>query len=243
MGFEHQWRTKQGKRSDDNWDFCGIGLRSDASLCIVLDGSTSGANSGELARQIATNLIDWFVKVTGPRTADAIIDHMRETHKTLTPTFRSDSASYVIILMETEKPILVLHAGDCLAGLHQRGFPVCWQTQPHTLANAIENLPIADIVQSPLRNRLTRSFRMREFMRPEVCSINLEGDDSIVVGTDGFWADLDSNDQIQFLDGEDLKKKVGQDDCSALKITTLAAPQGSKVSGQTSENIYIIDTR
>lgn len=243
MGFEYHWQTQQGKRSDDNWDYCGIGLRSEISLCIVLDGVTTGAKSGDFACQVATRLIDWFIEVIGPVTADAIIDQLLEIHKVLMPDFRSASASYAIILIEPEKPLVILHAGDCLVGQLHGTPPVRWETRPHTLANAIQNIPIAEIAQSPLRNRLTRSLRAREFLKPDVSSINLKGDAAIIVGSDGFWADLEPNDQIKFLDGATLNEKEDQDDCSALKIGPLAVNKKSKVSSETSKNIYIVDTQ
>ncbi len=66
MGMAINWRSEQGQLTKDNRDCCGIGLRHDASLLVVLDGSTTGQDSGELARLIARNLVVSFV------TADAV---------------------------------------------------------------------------------------------------------------------------------------------------------------------------
>lgn len=243
MGFEYHWRTEQGKRSSDNWDFCGIGLRSDISLSIVLDGSTSGANSGDFARQIATHLIDWFMAMTGPIAADTIIGQLREIHKALATDFRNDSASYALVLVEPNQPFTVLHAGDCLVGKNSCESPILWQTRPHTLANAISDLPIDVLAQSPLRNRLTRNFRTREFLKPEISRISSEGVAAIVVATDGFWADLEPNDQNKFWDNKTLQKKDDQDDCSALEIKALPRHQDSHVNGENAQNIYLVDSR
>lgn len=243
MGFTYHWRTEQGKRSNDNWDFCGIGLRSDISLSIVLDGSTSGANSGDFARKLATHLIDWFMAMTGPVTADAIIGQLREIHKALATGFRNESASYAIVLTERDQPFIVFHAGDCLVGKNGCDSPVLWQTKPHTLANAISDLPIDALAQSPLRNRLTRSFRTREFLEPELSSINSEGVETIVVATDGFWADLKPSDQNKFLKNKISQKKDDQDDCSALEIKVLPRHQDSQISSEKTQNIYIVDSR
>ncbi len=65
----------------------------------------------------------------------------------------------------------------------------------------------------------------------------------IVVGTDGFWADLDLNDQNRFLVGANLTEKKKVDDCSALIIKNLAPPQESRVSTPKAPNIYIVDSR
>jgi serine/threonine protein phosphatase PrpC len=240
---EYLWCTEQGKRSDDNRDFCGIGLRSDISLCIVLDGATSGSKSGDFACKVATQLIDWFVEVTAPITADAIIIQLREIHRLLAPDFRSASASYAVIVIEAEKPLTVLHAGDCLVGQLHKTRPVCWKTRPHTLVNAIQNMPIIEIAQSTLRNRLTRSLRTREFLRPEVSHLNFNRDEAIVIGTDGFWADLHPDDQSLFLRNRGLPGKENKDDCSALIIRPTSPNRKSKIVEGKSQNLYIVDSR
>jgi serine/threonine protein phosphatase PrpC len=188
MAGEITWRSEQGTHTKDNRDQCGVGLREDATLCIVLDGSTSGDNSGEFARQIAQNLIEWFV-VAGEVTTEAIIDGVR-----------------------------VLHAGDCLAGVRVGSSPIDWRTIPHTLANATDEMSIEDLARSPLRNRITRSFRSREFVMPEVSDLALASDQTLVLATDGFWAALDYEQQAQFLAGEALPKQGACDDCSVLEV-------------------------
>jgi PPM family protein phosphatase len=201
MGLEISWRSEQGTLTSDNRDFCGAGLRDDAALCVVLDGSTSGPNSGEFAGSIAQALIDWFVEA-GKVSADAIIDRLHNIHDHLSSGFRTDSASFVCALIEEEERVRLIHSGDCRAGLRTGMSGIKWRTRPHTLANAIEDVPICEIALSPLRNRLTRSFRGREFMAPEVSELRLEGDQELVLATDGFWAALAPEDQARFLTGE-----------------------------------------
>ena len=239
MGVELSWNSRQGKRTEENWDYCGVGLSSDAVLCIVLDGSTSGPTGGEFARQIARDLIDWFVDTDGNVMADALIERLRHIHENLSPKFRSDSASYVIALIEDEKPVVVLHAGDCLAGRHDEKTPVSWLTRPHTLANAIEEMSIAAIAECPVRNRLTRSFRAREFMAPEKTEIILGNGDTLLVGTDGFWAELDPEDRPRFFAGDDLPMTDHGDDQSALRIRFLDNGPDSRVDGLAHENFYM----
>ncbi|MFQ5534308.1 MAG: PP2C family protein-serine/threonine phosphatase [Sphingomonadales bacterium] len=198
MGIEVSWHSKQGQRTDDNRDYCGVGLRDDDALCIVLDGSTSGANSGEFARLIARDLIDWFM-AAGKVNPDAIIDRLSYIHTNLTPRFRKGSASYVVALIGYEGTVRLLYAGDCLAGLRKGVSAIEWRVRPHTLANAITDMPITKIASSPLRNRLTRSFRAREFMTPDDEELALRGDNALVLATDGFRAALDMESQARVL--------------------------------------------
>lgn len=61
MPIEVDWISQAGRRTADNRDFGGIGIRAEDALCIVLDGSSTGEDSGALARDITQALIDWFV--------------------------------------------------------------------------------------------------------------------------------------------------------------------------------------
>lgn len=242
MGIEISWNSKRGQRTDDNWDCCGIGLKPEAVLCVVLDGSTAGPTGGELVRQIARDLVDWFVETDNRMTADILIERLHHIHKSRSQEFRSDSASYLIALIESQKQVLVLHAGDCLAGRHDGKVAIDWIIQPHTLSNAIIDVPIPKIATSPLRNRLTRSFRAREFMSPDISNTSVEGDEALIVATDGFWAELDSNDQLNFLAGEDLPTRGDQDDCSALRIQFLDHAKDVQVIGGQLENLYLANS-
>ncbi|MCB9995155.1 MAG: protein phosphatase 2C domain-containing protein [Rhodospirillales bacterium] len=236
------WHSQQGKRTEDNRDYCGVGLRADAALFIVLDGSTSGQRSGELARQIAREFIDWFIDDALDVTADILTEKLRKIHETLSSKFSADSASYVIAYIEDEKPVLVLHAGDCLLGQYDGENPVQWQTRPHTLANITEEIPIAELVKYPARNLLVRSFRSSEFMPPEVTGIEPAASHSLILATDGFWAELDAGQQFSFLDGHAPPIEDDGDDRSALQITFLDKGQNSKAECKKDsalENFYL----
>ena len=89
------WHSAKGRRTEDNRDYSGVGLRSDSALGIVLDGSTATPDSGALARHIARNLVDWFVGASAEVTAEDITAQLRDIHARLATAFRADSASYV----------------------------------------------------------------------------------------------------------------------------------------------------
>ncbi|MCA1458183.1 hypothetical protein I6F35_34195 [Bradyrhizobium sp. BRP22] len=61
MEINVSWHSQTGKRTTDNRDCGGIGIRSDETLCIVLDGSTTAPDSGMLAHEIMCGMIDWYV--------------------------------------------------------------------------------------------------------------------------------------------------------------------------------------
>ena len=52
------WRSEQGKKTRDNRDCGGVGVRANGVLCLILDGSSSGPTSGDFAvRSFVMSLI------------------------------------------------------------------------------------------------------------------------------------------------------------------------------------------
>ncbi|WP_157343535.1 PP2C family protein-serine/threonine phosphatase [Bradyrhizobium pachyrhizi] len=237
---EINWRSEQGKRTRDNRDCGGVGVRADAVLCLLLDGSTSGPTSGDLARQIIRDVVDWYVATDEAATAECLSAQLRRTHRSLSWRFPRDSASYLLVHMPNTGTALVLHAGDCLLGSREQNGAVHWFTKPHTLANPIGDVPFDEIARSPARNRLTRSFRAREFIPAEVNKITAESGKSFVAATDGFWAELSAGEQAMFLQGDDVAIAAGGDDRSALQIGCLNEP-GTKIQfvKNAADNLYI----
>ena len=242
MAVEISWRSRQGRRTDANQDYCGVALRPDAVLCVVLDGSTARQLSGELVRLIARDLIDWFILAKKGMAADDVINQLHEIHKFRSKELHWASASYLVALIEHEKPTHIFYAGDCLVGRLDAKAPIEWLIRPHTLANAIETISLDEIASSTLRNKLTRSFRAKEFMAPDIATITDVGKETFVVATDGFWAELKHDDQCRFLEGEAVQEKENQDDCSALKIRILGSDNESQVSTSTAGNLYVVES-
>jgi serine/threonine protein phosphatase PrpC len=230
MTLQIRWHFQQGTRTADNRDHAGIGIRGDAVLALVLDGSTSGAVSGDFASEIARRMVDWFVTGTEEVTADALIAHLRMTHAALAKDFRTASASYALLHLEATGPALVLHAGDCLVGRREEDGRIVWLMQPHTLANPLLPVAIESLAKDPARHRLTRSFRSKRFIAPVLNSFELD-DRPLLVATDGFWADLEAHQQVAFIEGAAAAVDQERDDCSVLSI----------LSGKSGSGIELID--
>ena len=239
MGFEITWRSERGSRTEDNRDYCGVGLRSDYALCIVLDGASSGADSGVLAREVAHGLVDWFIR-SDAVCEQAVIAQLRILHAECFPRLRFGSAAYVVALLNGNGVVHILHAGDCLAAFMEESAELQWCAKPHTLANALHEKSIDEVAASPLRNRLTRSFRAKAFMMPAHAKIHPADGQALVLATDGFWAALDEEGQASFLAAEKLLRMDAEDDCSALVIKSLTGGQPSVVTGSGCENFHVV---
>ncbi len=239
MAFAIQWHCQQGTRTADNRDHAGIGIRGDSIMAIVLDGSTSRPASGLFAQKIAHQMVDWFMTTSTDITPAAITEQLRETHKTLAGDFRKESASYVLLYADSRRQAIVLHAGDCLLGNHDSDGRISWLTQPHTLANALSAVPYAALAKLDARHVLTRSFRSREFIAPDLSLVDLQ-EQVLFIGTDGFWADLDPDLQGAFAEGRFSTNEAERDDRSLLSISRAAAKTASRVSvTDATANIYL----
>jgi PPM family protein phosphatase len=242
VGVEISWRSIRGEGKSTNQDYCGIGLRDDTVLCIVLDGATAKPQSGKLAQLIARDLVDWFTSAKTRVSANDIVDQLRRIHIKCSRGLRWASAGYLVALIEPKRPIEILYAGDCLIGRYHKHGAIEWLIKPHTLANAIKDVPLDEIIGSPLRNRLTRSFRATEFISPDIST--LQGDDTaqLVVATDGFWAGMDDDAQRRFSESADMPPNGIVDDCSTLMIQLLASDKPALIRPSAAENLYIVQS-
>ena len=78
-------------------------------------------------------------------------------------------------------------------------------------------------------------------MVPEQTGIKSATGDALIVATDGFWAELDAEQQFGFLAGDVIPVGDGGDDRSALQIRLLGEGQDSKFQGDLNglENFYM----
>jgi serine/threonine protein phosphatase PrpC len=235
MSLEFRWWSQIGSRTDDNRDFGAIGLRGDEALCAILDGASSGRDSGALARRIAMEIIDWYVEREAPPDPEAIIERLRALHAELFTAYPQASASYLFVLLRTSGEAVALHVGDCLLGRLEEGH-VVWLCQPHTLANALIERPIAEIALQPSRHRVIRSFRRREFMAPDVVDA-IEGA-LLIMATDGFWADCSAVDQARYLQADELDDTEMRDDRSYLQVRRVPEECGAQLP-ETSKTLYV----
>lgn len=216
MRADLEWRTLKGTRTSDNRDCAGVSMNAAASLMIITDGSTAGESDGDLARTLVKELVDWFA-ATSIVSAEKLHDFLRDLHRELAPHFPKGSASYLILICGVED-CFAAYAGDCTLGIMDADGAISWITAPHTLANAIEDLPLVEIAKSKARHLLTSSFRSREFISPTIEKIERSAG-CLIMATDGFWAELSPDQQTSFLHTGSRTASTEQDDCSALLIS------------------------
>ncbi|WP_421423589.1 PP2C family protein-serine/threonine phosphatase [Agrobacterium rosae] len=214
MKIEARWLSQKGTRTDDNRDHAGIAGRHGEFLAIVADGATNGSNNGGYARAIVEAVVDWFAGADDAWGREVMQTKLREIHQALRKSFPTGSASIIVFHVTDKGSLTVLHSGDCLLGRHDG--QVHWQVKPHTLTNALADMPLDAIARSPTRHLLTQSFRSREFMAPDVLAEKIASG-TLLLATDGFWAELSESEQEVFLGGGQSAAPE-RDDRSVLRL-------------------------
>jgi serine/threonine protein phosphatase PrpC len=218
MAQAFHWHSYQGTLTSDNRDYCGIAEREDAKFYAVLDGATSGPDGAALAKELACYLVDGFFDERPPVTKTDICGLLAQAHEKLRCRYPSDSASYFILIQPTSGPALTLHAGDCRLGKLNQDNSVSWLNAIHCLANATAPMTDAEIAVHPNRHQLTRSFRPRKFQEPEAGEYSIGSNETFVIATDGFWAELNAAQQTQLLEGQFVSSGEDADDISVLVL-------------------------
>jgi len=216
MVLEHKWRTHKGTLTTDNRDCYGIARSGEAALYLVVDGSTTTPRSGQLAQDLIDYIVNEFPRMTLPLNSKSLILLLKNAHANLRFKYPGDTASYCLAVQIADNRLLTLHAGDCRLGRIRSDQTITWLVSPHTLANAIVDIPEHELGAHPERHYLTRSFRGRRYDQPETREFSLYARDKLIIATDGYWADLPHESRISFLDGNPLPPDYSGDDVSAL---------------------------
>ncbi len=245
MTFEYEWLSSPGTITSDNRDHCGIAERPDATLYVVIDGATRGQNGGDLARELAHQLVEQFLELGKPFAKIQISKLLQNVHKNLRRRFPADSASLFILVQKSDGSIMTAHAGDCRLGRLKFDKPIEWLSKPHTLANAIEDVSDPELITNPSRHSLTRSFRPRQLPDMEYGEFAFSSGDAFLIATDGFWAELNSSEQREHIEGKTplFEKDTDDRSCLMLQDQTLGAHTSQPTSAGKLDNFYFRSTK
>ena len=217
-GWVHLWHSKQGSFTTDNRDYCGIAKNNSSILYLLIDGISKSPNGGEFAKEFVHLFLDIFVGSDELQSENTLQSILKKVHETLRRKFPADSASYILALHNGDS-MVTLHAGDCRLGTITNDGRINWLTPVHTLANAIIFLTDNELRLHPDRHTLTRSFKAKRFEPGIVNHFPLLASDSLILASDGFWAELDETEQIVF-SNKGVVDKIGTfDDISSLLLT------------------------
>jgi PPM family protein phosphatase len=210
--------SQKGTCTADNRDVVTHTLSAcgTTGLFIVLDGATSCPSSGEFSRDLAECIVAEFHKLTKNELSNehGVLGILKSAQITLQHKYLCDFSSLLLVVVNKSEPLVVIHAGDCCLGFIDAADKIEWITRVHTAANAISSASIDNIKSDPKRHLLTKSFKAKKYVTPDIQYFNLPGNTNIIMATDGFWA-LSHAQQYQLIT-QTLTQFEPEDDASFI---------------------------
>ena len=183
--------SQKGTCTVDNRDVvtCTYSSCGTAILSIVLDGATSCPSSGDFSRDLATFINIQFCELTTAELVDekSLLKILKSAQIELQHKYVCDFSSLLLLLKNGEQ-LFIINAGDGCLGFIDDTHTIEWKTCVHTFANTLQEKSIDNIKNDPLRHILTKSFKAKKYVTPDIQHFNLPGNTNVIIATDGFWA-------------------------------------------------------
>ncbi len=200
--------SEQGQRTADNRDAMLHCCHHGVSLFLLVDGSSSQAHSGEFAQLLCSHVEQGFSALTAAQLGHKQLKQqlfvlLQSAQQEACRQYPAACVSYVL-LVKVGLIALVCHLGDCLFGRVSRTKAIKWLTKPHC---ALAQLDIETLAQRPERNLLTRCFKAKRFTLPQWQVRAVKAQQSLILATDGFWADLNPQQQKDWISESPLGTK------------------------------------
>ena len=194
-----------GQRTADNRDALLAELNHGVALYMLVDGSSSRAQSGEFAKHLVESIKHGFQalapdQLSASKIKETLIGLLKSSQLQVRQTYPAASASLNMVAI-TGSFALTIYLGDCLLGRLNKQQKIKWLTQPHCSQGYIE---IEKLALIPERNLLTKSVKARRFESPQWKVLALRQDQKLILASDGFWADLTPSQQIELIHTKQL---------------------------------------
>lgn len=220
----HLSLSQQGTDRAENRDVSGSAHNAGAHLYVIADG-TAKPGSAELAQALSDDLLGCFSNAapsiaTSPDSAlELVLDSLKQVQSNLCPDFPFASTSYLALLVLGQTAITI-HAGDCCLGYLDNDQRMTWLNAPHCGPNWQGDLSHTFIASSPARKRLFNCMSYRRPHEPAVQFIQVTPDTMWILATDGFWAELTVEHQLQAIAGRSLEGCSTEDDATFMLLQT-----------------------
>lgn len=216
--------SQQGTDRANNRDVSASAHNAGIDLYVLADG-TSKPGSGELAQALCDHLLGCFSSAapsiaTCPDSAlEVALASLGRVHSNLCPDFPFASTSYLALLVLGQTAISI-HAGDCCLGYLDNNQRMTWLNSPHCGPNWQGDLSHTFIASSPARKRLFNCMSYRRPHEPAVQFMQIIPDTTWILATDGFWAELTAENQLQAIAGRSLEGYPTEDDATFMLLQT-----------------------
>jgi serine/threonine protein phosphatase PrpC len=208
----------QGRARSTNQDFTSIYEYPDGVLVSLVDIATAVPFED---CEFVSNLnkeITQSISQESLNDKNVFLSQLRQIVEQLKKVYRKGCASFIIVYIPYNgEQVWGLTVGDARLGLLTNQC-VEWVTPVHTGANPLGEIFTEQMKSLPERNLLTRSLNMRKVFIPDVFEIDILAGMSLIIASDGFWAELPAATQSTFFrDGS----QTTDDDCSAIIISKI----------------------
>ncbi|WP_296051605.1 hypothetical protein [uncultured Alteromonas sp.] len=227
--------SQQGEEREINRDFINIFEFNSGILIYLIDISTNSKLDGiDFTAKINT-LIKSKISLKSLVDGKEFGSSFHEIVSELKTQFTVGVASLLIAYIPYESNLIWGYTiGDARMGFMAEG-DVTWETPVHTGANPFGEIFTETMKSSPHRHILTRSLNMRKKYQPEFFQFSLINKNLIILGSDGFWAELTNENQHSFLAGNDI---ASRDDCSVAIIDIPETKRGVTMALQSEQTKY-----
>lgn len=220
----HLSLSQQGTDRAENRDVSGSAHNAGAHLYVIADG-TAKPGSGELAQALSDHLLDCFSNAapsiaTCPDSAlELALASLGRVHSNLCADVPFASTSYLALLVLGQTAISI-HAGDCCLGYLDNDQRMTWLNSPHCGPNWQGNLSHTFIASSPARKRMFNCMSYRRPHEPAIQFMQVIPGTTWILATDGFWAELTAENQLQAIARRSLEGYPTEDDATFMLLQT-----------------------
>ncbi|MFC6298927.1 protein phosphatase 2C family protein [Pseudomonas sp. CCM 7893] len=218
----HLTVTRQGTNRTENRDITGSAHNTGVYLYVIADG-TSKLGSSELARTLAQHVLTSFSRVhpsdisCPDKTLELTLISLNEVRSTLCSNYPVASTSYLVLLVHGQTAISI-HAGDCCLGRIEEDLSVNWLSPPHCVLNWKGDQSHDHIASSPARKTLWNCMSYRRPHEPHIQSLQTIPDTKWILATDGFWAELSTEKQLNAIASQSLDDCPSEDDITFMLL-------------------------
>jgi serine/threonine protein phosphatase PrpC len=231
------FKSQKGKDRETNKDFFSLVNSCDGTWLFVLDIATASNATEELAKcfiEAVVSQLKHFI-FEGVDSVKAII---YQAFKVAKNKLKTGVASFLAIYRcSITDNFYSFIAGDCRIGVLIKKNSINWISPVHTGVNPLGDVFLPQMKFNNDRHTLTRSMNLRRNFNPEIFTFNLLFTNTLVLATDGFWAELDDDAQQAFISQGVANTS---DDTSVLLVTWSDTKETSHFENNVKSNLSII---
>ena len=229
--------SQQGKNNASNGDYICVFEYEEGVLILLVDIATaSPLDEAEFIGSLY-KLVQQLVTKETIKSSDIFLSTFEQIVAALKGTFKIGCASLITAYApKNSTSVWGYTIGDARVG-KLGGDDIAWLTNVHTGANPLGEIFTEEMKSAPQRHLLTRSLNMQRPFNPDYYKIDVSDIESLVIASDGFWADLSVHQQ-QLLFSQ--RKVVTNDDCSFVKICMPFDQVKFCTTSQTKNAVYFV---